>query len=107
MFDQLTLRGATPIKEDMVILVLKRLANEFKEVFAAILNRGTPIAYEELHNQVVDHEAYLKINTIRSIHLEPIPITANLNRYKKSSSQGQNQNFLHPSLNAKELNICF
>ena len=85
MSNQLALCSATPIEEDLVILAMNKLGNECKEVFGVIHNQGTPISYEELHDQLADNEEFLKSNTT---HLEPIPIIANLTQNPKLNSQG-------------------
>ncbi|RVW33979.1 Retrovirus-related Pol polyprotein from transposon RE2 [Vitis vinifera] len=46
--------------DDLTIFALNGLGSGFKEIFAAIRARDTPVSFKELHDKLVEHEAFLK-----------------------------------------------
>ncbi|XP_019460073.1 PREDICTED: uncharacterized protein LOC109359833 [Lupinus angustifolius] len=58
---------------DLVIHTLNGLSSDYKEIFAALYSRETPINYAELHEKLMDFESILH----RDINNEPLVATAN------------------------------
>jgi len=46
--------------DDLIIFALNGLGSDFKEISAVIRARDTPVSFEELHDKLVEHEAFLK-----------------------------------------------
>ena len=58
--DELALIDTHLSDDDLTIFALNGLGNGFKEIFAAIRARDTPVSFKELHDKLVEHEAFLK-----------------------------------------------
>ena len=52
--------NATVNNEDLTIKMLNGLGNEIKDLVAAIQAWENPIFFEELHEKLINFEAYLK-----------------------------------------------
>ncbi|XP_011040770.1 PREDICTED: uncharacterized protein LOC105136950 [Populus euphratica] len=46
--------------DDLITFALNGLGSDFKEISAVIRARDTPVSFEELHDKLVEHEAFLK-----------------------------------------------
>ena len=58
--DKLALIDTHLSDDDLTIFALNGLGNGFKAISATIRARDTPISFEELHDKLVEHEAFLK-----------------------------------------------
>ncbi|RVW58637.1 Retrovirus-related Pol polyprotein from transposon RE1 [Vitis vinifera] len=58
--DDLALIDTHLSDDDLTIFALNGLGNGFKEIYTAIRARDTPVSFEELHDKLVEHEAFLK-----------------------------------------------
>ena len=58
--DELALIDTPVYDDDITIAILNGVGHEFKELTAGIRAREHPISYEELHDKLIDYEAYLK-----------------------------------------------
>lgn len=58
--DELALIDTHLTDDDLTIFALNGLGSSFKEISAAIRARDTPVTFEELHDKLVEHEAFLK-----------------------------------------------
>ena len=58
--DELALIDTHLSDDDLTIFALNGLGNGFKAISAAIRARDTPISFEELHDKLVEHEAFFK-----------------------------------------------
>ena len=58
--DELTLIDTHLSDDDLTIFALNGLGSGFKDISAAIRARDTPVSFEELHDKLVKHEAFLK-----------------------------------------------
>ena len=46
--------------DDLIFYVLNGLGSKFREIVALIRARESPLTFEELHDLLVGHEAYLR-----------------------------------------------
>ena len=58
--DELALTDTHISDDDLTIFALNGLGISFKEISVAIRARDTPVSFEELHDKLVEHEAFLK-----------------------------------------------
>jgi hypothetical protein len=58
--DELALIDTLVSDDDITIAILNGVGHDFKELTAGIRAREHPISYEELHDKLIDYEAYLK-----------------------------------------------
>lgn len=72
--DELALMNAPVDIEDLTITILQGLEDDYRELGRAIQARETAISFEELHEKLINHEAYLSAK--KDTHT-PLPVTAN------------------------------
>nr|XP_017217104.1 PREDICTED: uncharacterized protein LOC108194661 [Daucus carota subsp. sativus] len=70
--DELAIAGHPMADDDLVLLTLNGLSDEYSNIRSAIKVREAPMTFAALHEQLVDHERGLK-NKV----LEPTVVTAN------------------------------
>ena len=58
--DDLALIDTHLSDDDLTIFALNGLGSGFKEIYTGIRARDTPVSFEELHDKLVEHEAFLK-----------------------------------------------
>ncbi|RVX14757.1 Retrovirus-related Pol polyprotein from transposon RE1 [Vitis vinifera] len=58
--DELALIDTHLSDDDLTIFALNGLGSGFKDISAAIRARDTPVSFEELHDKLEKHEAFLK-----------------------------------------------
>jgi len=84
--------------DDLTLYVLNALGSEFQEIVAPIRARESPLAFEELHELLVGHKAYLR-------HLETttqqLVASANYTKIKHSMYRGSQQWSLKPNDNPR------
>ncbi|KAK9266854.1 hypothetical protein L1049_027113 [Liquidambar formosana] len=73
--DELALIDAPITDNDLVIHILNGIGTEFKEIAASIRTRETSISFEELHDKLIDYEAFLERVVTQ---IEPMVMTANI-----------------------------
>ncbi|KAK3006438.1 hypothetical protein RJ639_015483 [Escallonia herrerae] len=71
--DELASAGSPISNEELVVKSPSGLGTEFREISAAIRARNTPIPYEELSDNFLHHELFLKHEELKK---HPAPITA-------------------------------
>ena len=59
--DELAIINVPIDESDLTSRVLRNLSLDFKEISVAILSRDTSITFAELHNRLVEHEGFLKL----------------------------------------------
>lgn len=57
--DELALLNHPIENDDLVLYIVNGLSQRLKDIFAAIRTRTNSITFEELHEQLVEHEFYL------------------------------------------------
>ena len=72
--DKLALIDTHVSNDDITIAILNGVGHDFNELTAGIHARDHPISYEELHDKLIDYEAYLKQEDLRST---PLVLSAN------------------------------
>ncbi|GFY82736.1 hypothetical protein Acr_02g0009760 [Actinidia rufa] len=65
--DELSIIGEPPSDIDLVVHVLNGLGPAFKEIAAAIRTRDNPISFEDLHDNLVEYENFLKREEVRAV----------------------------------------
>ena len=74
--------------DDLILYVLNGLGPDFREIAAPIRARESSLAFEELHDLLVGHDAYLR-------HLEAatqqLVVSANFTKTKHSAPGGVNR----------------
>ena len=86
----MALAGVPQSDDDLIIYTLNGLGPEFKENVAAVRAHDSLISFEELHEKLLEHEASLKRDEMRSVITN---IT--VNKTHRSGNQGfpfQNRN---------------
>ena len=84
--------------DDLVIHALNGLGSEFKEIVAALRTRENAIAFDELHDILVDHETFLQRDQEPAI----IPTAQVAYRGKPTyHKKGSFHNHISPSVNSK------
>jgi hypothetical protein len=58
--DEITIIDHLISDDDLTFYVLNGLGSEFQEIVAPIRARESPLAFEELHELLVGHKAYLR-----------------------------------------------
>ena len=76
--------------DDLTLYVLNGLGSEFQEIVAPIRARESPLTFEELHDLLVGHEAYLRRLETATQHLVA---SANYTKTKSSNYRGSQQWF--------------
>ena len=76
--------------DDLTLYVLNGLGSEFREIVAPIRARESPLTFEELHDLLVGHEAYLRRLETTTQHLVA---SANYTKTKSSNYRGSQQWF--------------
>ncbi|KAL8127022.1 hypothetical protein AgCh_014083 [Apium graveolens] len=61
--DDLAIVGHPVCEDDLILLTLTSLGDEFKDIRDAIKVRESPMTFDELHEQLIDHECALKSQT--------------------------------------------
>ncbi|GFZ00771.1 hypothetical protein Acr_14g0004060 [Actinidia rufa] len=69
----MTLIDVPLLDDDLVIHILNGVSDDFKEITARICARENPISFEDLHDKLIDFDAYLKQQEARH---EPLGHTA-------------------------------
>nr|XP_048327591.1 uncharacterized protein LOC125421855 [Ziziphus jujuba var. spinosa] len=92
--DELALLNAPLKDEEITIYVINGLNSDLKEISAAIRSRDTEISFEDLHERLLEYEAYLH-KTDSQIHDDSLAVAHVANRNINSS------NFV--SLSVKEI----
>ena len=64
--DELATMNAPIDNEDLTIKILNGLGDEFKDLVTTIQTRENPISFEELHEKLINFEAYLKLEAQKS-----------------------------------------
>lgn len=59
--DELAIINVPIDESDLTSRVLRNLSLDFKEISVAIPSRDTSITFAELHNRLVEHEGFLKL----------------------------------------------
>ncbi|KAH7572413.1 hypothetical protein JRO89_XS04G0252900 [Xanthoceras sorbifolium] len=75
------------MRQDKLLL----FGSEFKEIAAAVRARDTLISFDELHDKLVEHEAFLKRDELRSTG-NLGNITANAAPFSSSNNGNHNDN---------------
>lgn len=60
IMDDLTMVGHILSDKEVIHYTLNGLGSEFKEIVAAIRAYDSPLSYEKLYEELVDHKIYLK-----------------------------------------------
>ncbi|KAF8413145.1 hypothetical protein HHK36_001121 [Tetracentron sinense] len=86
--DEISLIDHPISDDDLTLYILNGLGSDFREIAAPIRARERPLAFEELHDLLVGHDAYLcRLETTT----QQLVASANYsNRRPASSSSGQN-----------------
>jgi len=71
--------------DDLTLYVLNGLGSEFQEIVTPIRARESPLTFEELHDLLVGHEAYLRRLETATQHLVA---SANYTKMKHSTYRG-------------------
>ena len=71
--------------DDLTLYVLNGLGSEFREIVTPIRARESPLTFEELHDLLVGHEAYLRRLETATQHLVA---SANYTKMKHSTYRG-------------------
>ncbi|XP_017982392.1 PREDICTED: uncharacterized protein LOC108663295 [Theobroma cacao] len=88
MANELALIGSLVSNDDLVLHVLNGVGPEYCEISAAVRARETTISFEELYDELVEYEDYLKREENRSAL-----ITGNAASRSYNSNQGGRTNF--------------
>ena len=90
--------------EDLVLKMLASLNDDYKDICSAMRVYETPITFDELHEKLINHEAYLKTEVQKKHLLTNMPAFANPahkthfkhsnNHYQPSPTQNQPPIFL-------------
>ena len=84
--------------DDLTLYVLNGLGSEFREIVAPIRARESSLTFEELHDILVGHEAYLRRLETATQHLVA---SANYTRTKQPPYRGNQQWSFKPNDNKK------
>ncbi|KAF8391073.1 hypothetical protein HHK36_023373 [Tetracentron sinense] len=77
-----------PLDDDLTLYILNGLGSDFREIAAPICARERPLAFEELHDLLVGHDAYLR--RLETTTQQLVASANYSNRRPASSSGGQN-----------------
>ncbi|KAI9178326.1 hypothetical protein LWI28_025174 [Acer negundo] len=72
--DELAMLDAPENSEDLKVKILNGLGEEFKDISSAVRARDSAIFFEELHEKLLNSEALLKQDSVRT---QKLPIIAN------------------------------
>ncbi|KAI9177744.1 hypothetical protein LWI28_018729 [Acer negundo] len=87
--DELAMLDAPENPEDLTVKILNGLGDEFKDISSIVRARDSAISFEELHEKLLNSEAFFKQNSTR---IQRLPITAN---YVAKPSSGGHQSHNH------------
>ena len=76
--DELAIINVPIDENDLTSRVLHNLSLDCKEISVAIRSRDTSITFEELHNKLVEHEGFLKLE---EKHRGILTITTNYSQH--------------------------
>lgn len=77
--DELSMIRTVPVEEeDLIFAILNDLDPEFKDISAAVRARDSDISFEDLHETLSEHEAFLKRCSTDIRHSNDASITANV-----------------------------
>lgn len=83
--DELAIAGQPVSDDDLVILTLSGLGDEYKNIKDALSVREAPLSFGALHEQLVDYERGLKVKTP-----DPVVVTANYSHRATPSPRNMN-----------------
>ena len=58
--DEISLINHPIVDDDLTLYILNGLGSDFREIVAPIRAREKPLAFEELHDLLIGHDAYLR-----------------------------------------------
>jgi hypothetical protein len=87
--DEISLIDHPIFEDDLTLYILNGLGTDFREIAGPIRARERPLTFEELHDLLVSHDAYL-----RRLEVSSHPLIASANYMHRRASYGQdNQSF--------------
>ena len=88
--DEITIIDHSISDDDLTLYVLNGLGANFREIVAPIWARESLLTFEELHDLLVGHEAYLRRLEDAT---QNIVVSANFTKTKSSANGGSHQRF--------------
>jgi len=88
--------------DDLTLYVLNGLGSEFQEIVAPIRARESPLAFEELHELLVGHKAYLRRLETTT---QQLVASANYTKTKHSMYRGSQQWSLNQTTTPEGLKV--
>ncbi|RVW23831.1 hypothetical protein CK203_094448 [Vitis vinifera] len=87
LVDKISLIDHLIADDDLTLYILNGLGSDFREIATPIREREKPLAFEELHDLLVGHDAYLR--RLETTTRQLVASAKYSNRHPASSSDGQ------------------